>query len=107
MSDIESEETLNFREDAKFNALIAFLKSCQSDQEAEANRAKLIVAISFVVRRVSILSGDMFKLILSGYSFEPSCLDSVSDAIYEWFKSNKVGDNFFDNSWFKEALLDH
>lgn len=28
LSDTESEETLNFREDAKFNEIIAMLKSC-------------------------------------------------------------------------------
>lgn len=59
LSNLQSEETQNFREDAKFSQVIAVLKLASEAKEKELLKRKeqVIVAIAMAERRIYVLSG--------------------------------------------------
>ena len=106
LCDLKSEETINFREDAKFNQVVAFLKSLNelTLKQAEQTRELIIVAIGIAERRISVLSGALFTQIKNENSFQTSEIDHVSDQIYDCFKTGKIICDFGRSSWYRPLI---
>lgn len=63
ISDTQSEEYKDFREDFKFTFVVSFLKTAEQSPVAwtKQNFEKLILAIGIAERRVKVLSGVIFQ----------------------------------------------
>jgi hypothetical protein len=62
------------------------------------------VAIGIADRRIHVLSGCLFTQIRTDNTFTASELDSVSDQIYDWFKTGKSGADFGRTSWYRPLM---
>lgn len=75
--------------------MVACLKQAVK-QEKLANQLTVMVAIEFVEHRSRVLSPHTFEQIREGHKFEVCGLDSVSDDLYYWLRSDVVKGDFID-----------
>lgn len=63
LTDLRSDETMSFREDFKFNQVMAFLKQALQfgKKMMESMREKIVIACSIVERRVAVLSSKVLS----------------------------------------------
>jgi uncharacterized alpha-E superfamily protein len=67
----------DFKEEVRFNQVVAFLKIALLYKEAQVKKQwdKIVAAIAFIERRVHILSGEFFELMLKNPEFTVSPFD--------------------------------
>ena len=77
VSDINSEEFKDFREDFKFTFVVAYLKAVRSSPEkfTKTNFEKVIICLAIAERRIHILSGQFFQDLNTNPNFSPGELD--------------------------------
>lgn len=102
LSDLESEETKNFREDCKFSQVLAVLKQALGDKDKAllGKKEKVMVCLAIAERRAYVLSGQLFEDLRGDCNFKVSELDTVSDSIYDWLKEGAAVD-FSRTAWYR------
>ena len=103
ISDADSAETQDFREDFKFGQVVAFLKTAVSAKDAflKKNMMKAIICVSIAERRIFILSGQLLEQLKRDPQFTPSELDTVSDDLYDLLSKGNTAVDFTKASWFR------
>lgn len=103
ISDADSAETQDFREDFKFGQVVAFLKTALAASNAflKKNMVKVIICVAIAERRIFILSGRLLEQVKRDPQFTPSELDTVSDDIYDLLSKGNTAVDFTKTSWFR------